>query len=97
MNYDFSNAQRAEVLTQALPHIQKYYGKASSYDADGSLLLRAWLGYRNAYRLALSFVDAGGGVSVYLQRKGSGKITRKNRKGIRACSYSAGKKSQGKR
>ena len=27
MNHDFSNAQRAEVLTQALPYIQQYNGK----------------------------------------------------------------------
>ena len=27
MALQITNAQRAEVLTQALPHIQKYYGK----------------------------------------------------------------------
>ena len=30
MAIELSNAQRAEVLTQALPHIQKYYGKELS-------------------------------------------------------------------
>ncbi|MBQ7726286.1 MAG: acetylglutamate kinase [Clostridia bacterium] len=36
---DFSNAQRAEVLTQALPYIQKYYGKTIVVKYGGNAMI----------------------------------------------------------
>ena len=35
----FSNAQRAEVLTQALPYIQKYYGKTVVIKYGGNAMI----------------------------------------------------------
>ena len=39
MNTEFSNMQRAEVLTQALPHIQKYYGKIVVIKYGGNAMI----------------------------------------------------------
>ena len=39
MQNDFSNAQRAEVLTQALPYIQKYYGKIVVVKYGGNAMI----------------------------------------------------------
>ncbi len=39
MDINFSNAQRAEVLTQALPHIQKYYGKIVVVKYGGNAMI----------------------------------------------------------
>ncbi len=39
MALDITNAQRAEVLTQALPHIQKYYGKIVVVKYGGNAMI----------------------------------------------------------
>ena len=39
MNTEFSNMQRAQVLTQALPHIQKYYGKIVVIKYGGNAMI----------------------------------------------------------
>ena len=39
MNIEFSNMQRAQVLTQALPHIQKYYGKIVVIKDGGNAMI----------------------------------------------------------
>ena len=39
MNMVFSNAQRAEVLTQALPYIQRYYGKVIVVKYGGNAMI----------------------------------------------------------
>ena len=39
MNSEFSNMQRAQVLTQALPHIQKYYGKIVVIKYGGNAMI----------------------------------------------------------
>lgn len=39
MALDITNAQRAEVLTQALPHIQKYYGKVVVVKYGGNAMI----------------------------------------------------------
>ena len=39
MQNQFSNAQRAEVLTQALPYIQKYYGKTVVIKYGGNAMV----------------------------------------------------------
>ncbi len=39
MNAEFSNMQRAQVLTQALPHIQKYYGKIVVIKYGGNAMI----------------------------------------------------------
>ena len=36
---DITNAQRAEVLTQALPYIQKYYGKIVVIKYGGNAMI----------------------------------------------------------
>ena len=39
MDFDITNAQRAEVLTQALPYIQKYYGKVVVVKYGGNAMI----------------------------------------------------------
>ena len=39
MSVNLSNAQRAEVLTQALPYIQKYYGKTVVIKYGGNAMI----------------------------------------------------------
>ena len=39
----FSNAQRAEVLTQALPYIQRYYGKTIVVKYGGNAMINEHL------------------------------------------------------
>ena len=39
MNSEFSNAQRAEVLTQALPYIKRYNGKIVVVKYGGSAIV----------------------------------------------------------
>ena len=39
MALQITNAQRAEVLTQALPHIQKYYGKVVVVKYGGNAMI----------------------------------------------------------
>ena len=43
MNKDFTNAQRAEVLTQALPYIQKYSGKIVVIKYGGNAMINETL------------------------------------------------------
>ena len=39
MNKDFSNAQRAQVLTQALPYIKRYTGKTVVVKYGGNAMV----------------------------------------------------------
>ena len=43
MNTDFSNAQRAEVLTQALPYIKRYTGKVVVVKYGGNAMVNEQL------------------------------------------------------
>ena len=43
MSIDLTNAQRAEVLTQALPHIQKYYGRKVVVKYGGNAMINEQL------------------------------------------------------
>ena len=43
MDKHFTNAQRAEVLTQALPYIQKFYGKVLVVKYGGNAMINQTL------------------------------------------------------
>ena len=43
MHNEFSNAERAEVLTQALPYIKHYTGKIVVVKYGGNAMINSWL------------------------------------------------------
>ena len=79
MSVNLSNAQRAEVLTQALPYIQKYYGKTVVIKYGGNAMINEELKQQVMEDIVLLSLI---GVKVVLVHGGGPEITetlKKNR------------------
>ena len=72
MSVDLTNAQRAEVLTQALPYIQKYYGKIVVIKYGGNAMINDELKEQVMEDIALLWLI---GVKVVLVHGGGPEIT----------------------
>ena len=72
MPLNLTNAQRAEVLTQALPHIQKYYGKIVVVKYGGNAMINQSLKEQVMEDIVLLWLT---GVKVVLVHGGGPEIT----------------------
>ncbi len=72
MDIKINNAQRAEVLTQALPHIQKYYGKVVVIKYGGNAMINEQLKLQVMEDIVLLHLV---GVKVVLVHGGGPEIT----------------------
>lgn len=72
MSVNLSNAQRAEVLTQALPYIQKYYGKTVVIKYGGNAMINEELKQQVMEDIVLLSLI---GVKVVLVHGGGPEIT----------------------
>ncbi|MFU0841670.1 MAG: acetylglutamate kinase [Burkholderia sp.] len=72
MNSQFSNADRAEVLTQALPYIKKYYGKTVVIKYGGNAMLSEELQHQVMQDIVLLHLV---GIKVVLVHGGGPEIT----------------------
>ena len=72
MALELSNAQRAEVLTQALPHIQKYYGKVVVVKYGGNAMINEHLKEQVMEDIVLLHLT---GVKIVLVHGGGPEIT----------------------
>ena len=72
MAIELSNAQRAEVLTQALPHIQKYYGKVVVVKYGGNAMINDHLKEQVMEDIVLLHLT---GVKIVLVHGGGPEIT----------------------
>ncbi|MBO5945049.1 MAG: acetylglutamate kinase [Clostridia bacterium] len=72
MTFELSNAQRAEVLTQALPHIQKYYGKVVVVKYGGNAMINDQLKEQVMEDIVLLHLT---GVKIVLVHGGGPEIT----------------------
>lgn len=72
MNIDFSNAQRAEVLTQALPYIKRYVGKIVVVKYGGNAMVNEQLKQQVMEDIVLLWLI---GVKVVLVHGGGPEIT----------------------
>ena len=72
MSVNLSNAQRAEVLTQALPYIQKYYGKTVVIKYGGNAMINDELKQQVMEDIVLLYLI---GVKVVLVHGGGPEIT----------------------
>ncbi len=77
MSVNLSNAQRAEVLTQALPYIQKYYGKTVVIKYGGNAMINDDLKQQVMEDIVLLSLI---GVKVVLVHGGGPEITETLRK-----------------
>ncbi len=72
MALDITNAQRAEILTQALPHIKKYYGKVIVVKYGGNAMVNAGIKQQVMEDIVLLSLI---GVKVVLVHGGGPEIT----------------------
>ena len=72
MGLDITNAQRAEILTQALPYIQKYYGKIIVIKYGGNAMINDQLKEQVMEDIVLLHLV---GVEVVLVHGGGPEIT----------------------